>query len=301
MHKIVIPCRAAGFFKMVATDVRTGRRRVLADWFPNLITNGGLDQIGTTASWLTGCSVGSSSTPPTNTDTHLGALVASTTDIVGTTSSIQVASPYYGSRVNTYFFAPGVATGTLAEVGVGLSPTALFSHALILNGMGAPTTITVSAGEALTVFYEFRVYPPLTDATGSVTIGGVSYNWTARAANCGAGNWAPPSLGDIAGPALMTAFSGAIGALTAEPSGTSAPEDSGNLVAYTPGSLSNGRTSVLAGPTANFGGISSLLYTCGAANGQMGSFQVGFNNPIPKTNSQALTLSATQSWARGPV
>lgn len=299
-HIIDVKCRVAGFFKLVATDPQ-GKERVLADWFPNLITNGGLDQIGTTASWLTGCSVGSGNTAPANGDTHLATLVGSSSNIVGSISTVHASSPYYGSVVNTYFFAPGVATGVLAEIGIGLSPTALFSRALILDGGGNPTTVTVSAGEALTAFYEFRNYPPLADVTGSVTISGVNYNYTVRAANAGAGNWAPTLLGDIDGPAGLIAYSGVIGALTAAPAGTNALESSGVDVAYTPGSLRVDRNSVFNGPTANFGGIQALLYTCGQVHGAMGSFQVGFNNPLPKDVTHSLTLTVRKSWARGPV
>jgi hypothetical protein len=299
--QIDVKLRVAGFFKLVATAADGTTERVLADWFENLITNGGLDQIGTTATWLSGCSVGSGNTAPANTDTQLAALIASSTDIIGSTSSVLGVSPYYGSRINTYFYPVGVATGVLAEVGVGLSPTALFSRALIKDGNGNPTTVAVTAGESLTVFYEFRIYPPLADTTGSVTLGGVSYNYTVRAANAGAGNWAPAQLGDIAGGAQITAFHGAIGALTSAPTGTSAVEDSGSDVAYTPGSLHIDRSSVWGGASANFSGISSLLCTCGQTNGAMGQIQVGLNNPIPKDSTHALTLTVRQSWVRGPV
>lgn len=301
MQPIDIKCRVAGFFKLVATDMRTGRTRLLADWFPNLITNGGLDQIGTAATWLSGCSVGSGNTAPVNGDTHLATLVASSTNIVGSTSSILAVSPYYGSRFNTYFFASGVASGVLAEIGIGLSPTALFSRALIKDGSGNPTTVTVGPGEALTAFYEFRNYPPLADTTGTVVISSVSYNYTVRAANAGAGNWAPAQLGDIDGPSGLIAYAGAIGALTGVPSGSNALETSGVDVAYTPASLHIDRNSVLAGPTANFGGINALLYTCGQVNNSMGEFQVGFNNPLPKDVTHSLTLTVRKSWTRGPV
>lgn len=300
-QSIDIRCAVAGFFKLVATDVRTGKSRVLADWFPNLITNGGLDQIGTTATWLTGCSVGSGNTAPVNANTHLQTLIASSTNIVGSTASILGVSPYYGSRINTYFFAAGVAAGVLAEIGIGLSPTALFSRALIKDGSGNPTTVTVGVGEALTAFYEFRVYPPLADVTGTVVISSVSYNYTVRAANAGAGRWAPAQLGDIDGPIGMIAYSGAIGPITGTPAGTNAVEDSGVDVAYTPGSLRVDRNSVFSGPNANFGGINALLYTCGQVNNAMGDFQVGFNIPIPKDVTHAITLSVRKSWTRGPV
>lgn len=297
--KISIPFFVGGYFKIEARDERTGRTRILADWFPNLITNGGLNQIGSTSNWLSGCSVGSGNTAPADTDTHLAALISTSTNIIGTSSSVLNVSPFYGSVINTYFFPAGAATGTLAELGVGFSPTALFSRALILNSNGSPTTITVSSNESLTVFYEFRHLPPLTDVTGSVNISGIVYDYTLRAANAGAGNWAPSTLGDIGGAVLVTAFAGDIAALTSAPSGTSAVEDSGVDPGYTLGSFANNRSSVFGSASANFGGIGSLLVLCGQTNETMGQFQVGFSPVLPKTDSQSLTLIVQQSWARG--
>ena len=38
-----------------------GSRRLCADWFDNLITNQGLDYIGSSSTWLSACQVGTSS------------------------------------------------------------------------------------------------------------------------------------------------------------------------------------------------------------------------------------------------
>lgn len=297
--RIRVRCQVRGFFKLVATD-RAGNERLLADWFPNLITNGGLDQFGSTSNWLSGCYVGSGNTAPAHADTQLAALIGSTTTITGTSASVQASSPYYGSRVNTYLFGAGVATGTLAEIGVGASAVALFSRALILDGMGSPTTVTVLAGESLTAFYEFRNYPPLTDVTGNITIGGISTAYTMRAANAGTAAWEPSSLGDQDGPALLTAFTGAIAAITAQPTGTSAQESAGADPAYTPGQLFNTRNSVFAAAVANFS-IESFLIACGQTNESLGQFQVGLVPPVVKDNTHSLSVSVTKAWARGPV
>lgn len=297
--KINLTSKVAGFFKLVAVDAN-GRQRVLADWFPNLITDGGLDQIGSTANWLSGCYVGSGNTAPANSDTHLATLIGSTTTIAGTTSSVLAVSPYYGSRVNTYLFGPGVATGTLAEIGVGASAAALFSRALILDGMGNPTTVTVLAGESLTAFYEFRNYPPLVDVTGTVTINGVSTAYTLRAANVGTASWEPASLGDQDGPSLVTAFTGAIAAITAQPSGTSANETSGADPGYTPSAHFNTRNSVFGSGAANFT-IDSFFFECGQVSSSMGQFQFGLVPPLAKSNTNSLALTVKKSWTRGPV
>lgn len=130
-----------GWFKFEAIS-EDGTRRVLADWFPNLITDQGLNQMGTLATWLNACQVGSGSTVPAVSDTQLVTRVAGTTTIQSTVQGIQSTPPYYASRTRTYRFAAGVATGTLSEVGVGTTATVgnLYSRALILDGAGNPTT-----------------------------------------------------------------------------------------------------------------------------------------------------------------
>jgi hypothetical protein len=108
-----------GFYKLEAVKL-DGTRRVLTDWFPNLITNGGLDRIGVSSTYLDYCHVGSGNTAPANTDTGLATPVASTITSTSTTG-IQGSSPYYTWQTIVYTFGLGVAAGNLAEVGVGWS------------------------------------------------------------------------------------------------------------------------------------------------------------------------------------
>ena len=56
-------------------------------------------------------------------------------------------------------------------------------RALILDGGGSPTTLTILSDETLDVTYTIRVYPPTTDVTGSITLDGVSYGYTIRPCN----------------------------------------------------------------------------------------------------------------------
>lgn len=272
-----------------------GRPRRLRAEFTNLITNNGLDLLSSAGNWASTCAVGSGNTAPANTDTALVALVGSTTTINGATSTIQPSSPYYGAVTIVYNFAAGVATGNLAEVGVGSATNSLMSRALILDGGGSPTTITVLSSESLYVTFILQQYPPLTDVTGTISISGTSYGYTLRAANVTSNQW---ELGGNASPTInnAAAFSGSIGAITGGPSGTQAGADavaSGGT--YTPGSYTQTYTATWNLGSANFSpGITAMQWNLGSR----GSFQVGFGTAIPKTGTQILVLDFSNTWAR---
>ena len=309
-REIIVPVRRPiaaspgyrGRYRIEAVNQGDGRRRVLADWFPNLITNGGLDMIGNGQSYLTACAVGSGNTAPAVTDTALNTLVASTTSTIagGSSSGVQSTAPYYGYVVNQYNFPAGTATGNLSEVGVGTSATALFSRALILDGTGSPTTITVLSTESLYVTYEVEQVVPTTDVTGTVTIAGVVYNYTIRAANATQVFWSGSLNGDAPGVSACVVSNGTIGAITGTISGTTAGATSIAVSAYTNGSYSLESTITFGLTDGNVaGGITAMSCQFGRAfgNGERGFFQYGFSPAIPKDGSHTLTLSVNQTWS----
>jgi hypothetical protein len=295
------PVGLRGFYKIEAVRP-DGRRRLLADWFPNLITDAGLELIGGAGGYFLRCVVGSGNTAPSNSDTALVSLVGSTTSLTGSTQTAQSTPPYFGTLTMTYRFNAGVATGNLAEVGIGPTNTNLFSRALILDGGGSPTTITVLSGEALDVSYQLQLHSPTVDVTGSVTISGVATAYTLRAATVtAAGNWAPSSSGDPGGPRNLTVYNGTIGAVTTTPSGSTASAPVGVPDAYSAGSHRRDSTFSLGLVDGNVsGGVSAISYFCGLNFGDLGVFQVGFSPTIAKDSTKLLTLSLRHSWARFP-
>lgn len=304
----------AGRFKIEAVNEETGERRVLADWFPNLILDQGLNRIGTNAGdpsanypkFLTTVYVGSGSTAPAVTDTSLQTFVAASTTIQSSSDTFTSGPPAYSSAFVTYRFATGVAAGNLSEVGVGWGGlSGLFSRSLIKDGSGNPTTITVLSTEALDITYEFRVYPP-GDATGSITISGTSYSYTIRPQQISSPNYWTAAMWSVYGPlpgqALGTydwAYDGAIGSATSAPSGNrySSSMIFPSKAAYSNNSYKLGCTIVYNLNDANFGsGIQSVSVPFYSSC----TWQVGFSPSIPKTNTKVLTLSFEVSWARRP-
>lgn len=299
----------AGLFKLEAVkldaDGNEISRRTVADWFPNLITNGGLERMGDNAGWLSYCQVGTSSTTPAVTDSALGAWLAGTSTQQAASSVQQSGSPYYGSRFKTFRFAEGVAAGNLTEVGVGWANSgSLFSHALILDGGGNSITVTILSNETLDVTYEFRYYPKETDSTGTGlvftgNIGG-TYDWIMRPAYVAtAAAWSTywsngPSMGNTSNSAYpYYAYNGDIGALTAGPSGTPGAFTPA-AVAYVASSLERKFTLTFSLTQSNLsGGIRSIRQCMG-----FGVYQFQFAPAIPKTAVDTLVLTVSHSWSR---
>lgn len=309
--------KVCGYYKIEAVNKNTGKSTLLADWFPNLITNIGLDRIATDVNFMNYCHVGTASTAPTVNDTALGAFVGSNNTITTGTYTVNSTSPYYISHIRVYRFNAGVAAGNLSEVGIGWSATGtgsvLFSRALILDTYGDPTTITVLSDEYLDVTYEYRFYPFESDITGSITltgnIGG-TYGYTIRPASIStivrlfgqATAIYPVHMGNkdaqyYAADAYYRSFDGGIGSITGVPSG-----NSGGDLPYTQGVVSSyvaGTYTLTFTLTANItdwnlaSGIKSILFVWGPR-----WYQVEFDTAIPKTSEDVLTLTFTHTWGR---
>lgn len=322
---IHIPGAAAGRFMIEKFKIDKegnevpGSRHVAVPWFNNLILNVGLDLIGTSVNamgpTLTACRVGSGSTTPANTDTALVAQVASTTTIAASAQGVQSTAPYFGWFRKTFRFNTGVATGNLSEVGVATAATGgtLFSRALIVDGAGTPTTISVQADESLDVTYELRLYPPTADIPWSATISGTTYSGVVRADsvtsslswNSGGPVWQmDASSNSLKGVILattqgMTVYNGTLGAVTASPSGTSSAVDLSPAAAVTPAAYTTGSyqrshavlIDLAQGNVA--GGITAFRITTG-----IGRYQFSVSPALAKDATKRLTLNVTFSWAR---
>lgn len=307
MNMIIEPS-VAGRYKLQAIKVDTGESRDLTDWFDNLITDIGLDRMGT-GSAVDYCLVGSGSTAPAFTDTSLASFVASTSMINASTYGAAASAPYYGWSRMTFRFAQGVATGNLSEVGVGWSATnsSLFSRSLIKDAGGNPTTVTVLSDEVLDVIYEFRLYAPASDVSSTFDLSGTTYSYNLRPAYVTSGMpyWYAGNPIHAGGGIRVVnttyiypmAFGagGSLGVATAGPNGVNNGNFfSGNSNAYSSGSHSRS------------GSITAGLNDCNSASGitallihtDIGAYQIEFPTPIPKDATKVFTLNYQVSWAR---
>jgi len=298
----------AGYYKITATNKDTLEERVLADWFPNLITNNGLNLINVGSGNMTRyCYVGSGSTAPTVNDSGLQNKVATKEgELYLSSYSAKTTEPYYGYATRSWTFAPGEVLGNLSEVGCGKDALGvnIFSRSLITDALGNPITITVLADDYLTVIYELRCYPPLTDSVSTVNIAGVETECTVRAADVVlgyrwgfylAGNYDTAAYGYYT---VVTVHNGVLGNITGSPTlSLGAVEQSAPTDVYTQGSYFRDgvvNLSLTQGNSAE--GISAILIPT-----WLGSFQIGFNPPIVKDNTRTLRLTYRVSWGRKEI
>lgn len=298
-NPLVLHPRVAGRYKFTAIRP-DGTERPLTGWVPNIITDVGLNLLGTTYV-LSYCHVGTSNTAADIGQSALLGWVAATSGVEENSSYAQTNPPYFGTKVIRYRFAQGVATGNLNEVGIGISPSnaSLWSRAVIVDELNAPTTITVLAEEVLDVTYELRLYPPLVDGAGAINISGTGYNVTWRAAGVTGLHWynwigsaasfTPQSNNYAVYNGLMNA------SITGYPSGVSANTTPSNA-AYSNNSLQRDATASFG---LNSGNLAGGIKSCSIAT-TLGAFQFEFDNPIPKDGTKTLALTHRISWSRYP-
>lgn len=284
-------------------------RREVAGVSANLLLDQGLDRLGANTGWAAYCQVGSGNTPPVDADTGLETFVAATNTQESATRFAQGSPPYYSSAVKTYRFAPGTATGNLSEVGVGWGSGAsdLLSRALIVDGGGSPTTITVLADEFLDVTYTLRVYPPTVDVVDSITISGVEYDYVLRACTVTAAysssgfdfTWGYSidsfnSSGQATTATSAQAYNGSLGAITTVPSGTTDARTSQSNAAYGTNDLYRDVSFVWGLSDGNLaGGISAVAFRIAWS-----SWQISFSPPIAKDATKTLSLTFRVTWDR---
>lgn len=278
---------------------------------PNMILNGGMDRFATGATspeTAEHCQIGTSSTAVVATQSALSSWLASSNTLAATTTNGYVAGPPdYNQRVKTFRFAAGVGTGNLAEVGVGwgASGSTLFSRALFLDGVGSPIVIPKTSIDILDVSYVLRIYPMATDVIGSITISGTAYDYTIRAANVA--NVSQPHSAEAYayGYALnqdpqysrAAAYTSDLLARTGthyEPSDTSYTSANPSRSSYGSGNFYRDLTTVFGIDKANFN-IKKITF---GGVWHYAAYQCAFASPIVKNNTQSLSLTWRQTWAR---
>lgn len=296
-----------------------GTRTVISPWQGNLITDAGLNYLGSTSQDnLTMCRIGTGNTAPANSDTALGAQVGtSTTAGTGSASGYDTTSRFLWRRVALRFAAGTISGMNLAEVGMAASSAAsLFSRSLIKDTGGSPTTITLASDEVLDVLYELRMYLPAQDATVAATIDGSANTVTIRVTehDTSLGAWAK-LIGGRMTPDLSVPGNSRYGCgLENVPAavdiqgntGSSANIGSTSVAAYSAGTFTTTVTTVLGLTNANFGtGVGALLVS--GANGggtdlrwqsPYGYWAYGFATKLNKTSARTATIVYGITWGR---
>lgn len=296
--------------------------------FDNLITNQGLNRVGT-SEFGTHVFVGTGTATPAVTDTQLGTYLNYTGSFAPSLSwnpaILRGGSPdYWVQGAGTWRFNAGTATGTLTEVGIGwfVGGTAAANHrvssrALIVDSGGSPISITVLADEYLDVTYSLRYYPYVgSDVVQTVVISGVNYTFTTRALGVVTSTYCSINA------AYPINWTGNTGVMTGTAAGTPPALDAITATnMLNPGaaaSLSTAKNTYVDSSLVISATFSAGLTAANLAYGIRGmitrttdpsNFSASFINSafqsiispaIPKDNTKILQFGASVSWSRKP-
>lgn len=160
-----------GLFKMEVRKKQTNKLVTQTDWMKNIVLNQGLDFMAT-EHWVRSCAVGTDGSKPVETQTGLIKEFATTGDQQETQSGCfnENGIIYYWYRIRFRFPAGTFDNTTLAEVAVINNNKKCWNRALITDSDGKPTTLTVLNDEYLDVTCEIRSYYITEDQHGTIDI-----------------------------------------------------------------------------------------------------------------------------------
>lgn len=308
---IPVKVRVGGIFTLQV--YRDGKLRQTVGPFDNLVLNQGLDILcggiptgALNASVMTYVDVGTGTNTPTITDTTLQAPLGNYQADTSFSEATYVAGPpAYHTVTGVYTYPLGALVGNISEIGVGggvpsggapTRPFYLFSRALIVDGGGSPTVISLTSADQLVVTYEVRRYLDLTTNTGSIVISGVTYATQTQIYSVNTNITSPAYIvsaniryfGSYTTQTLVAPTSTSI-------SGSGSSRTSSNFI-FDPYSLGSFFRTCYAtispsGWTSSIGSISLTLW---------GSWQIAMTPVIPKTADNALTLHFSFSFTQYP-
>lgn len=281
--------------------------------FDNLITDAGLDYLNnnTVATASAHCAVSSNTDTPAITDTSVLNQVGPTSSgIVPTDYTNSGGVPFWFYQMErTYSFPLGSVSGNISKIYIintaSFSGTKIvFSSALIKDGAGNPTTISVTSEDQLFITWRVRSIVNILSETGTIPISfdGVMTNVNYELKNA--------NLGDNStiynpGSNIATAYSYAyfletdvLGSITSRPAGTSVNVNAPSTE-YINGTFYRDYVANLNTSQGNYPtGIGSMCF--GGTSGTISrlAFQVSFNPKLPKTADKTLSLPFRISWGR---
>lgn len=193
----------AGEVRAVVTDAR-GDVKIDTGFQKNLILNQGLDFFGgSKGSEINGyCAIGSGNSAPAITQTKLDAYIAqaSGTDKTSDYSYVDKGDNLYRMWEQKKYRFTGLSNVNISEVGLVSTGTTstnyyLTTRALIKDGLGAPTSISVKTGETLDIYYKIYKVVDTSDKAFVINVldgngGAVPYNIVIRPQ--GIGSWNTP-------------------------------------------------------------------------------------------------------------
>lgn len=184
-----------GKFQLIVKNVKTGK---ITDtgWIDNLVLDNAFNFISfplNTQNWF--IELGTGSTVPTFGDTTLETFLikkgGGQPNSAEAGASTSFSTPIYSTSAGWELtFNLGEVVGNVSEIGIApLADNELITRALITDGAGDPTTITLGLDDILTVNYRIGYEMDTSHAPGSVTVDfdGTDIDLTARWVDLGKG------------------------------------------------------------------------------------------------------------------
>lgn len=315
--KINIPAVGiSGEYSLIVSDDAEMKRVTDKREFPNLLTDTFMNAIG---QWVSGApdslthfrgtvgrfALGSGNAPPQFTDTSLQNPLVISPDISNLSRVANYANGY-AELVASYQFGQGVAAGNISEIGMQRNNLAgpLASRSLILDSAGDPTTLTVLGSDFLTCFYRLRYSIPQTDTVYQIVVmyddvpvetqviirplgadsSSVSNGWGFNPMYSGNVNQPLAYTGGVAAPTASTPLGAPIGGNMTE---------SSVYPTYVGESFERFFTTTLGLNQINSNEIRTVV-----VRRMLGCWQVEFDPPLQKDNTQTMDLTFGYSWAR---
>lgn len=344
--EIVVKARGLRY-KMIVRD-RDMNPVSESEWCKNLLTGVGLDyMLGATSSDVVflHCVVGAGNAAPSISDTTLASYLGKYSAAQALSVDRQyVSSPYSLKYTTTHRFWPGALGSSpvnVAEVGMVFSSsssaaainasTQIGSRALVVDGLGAPTTVPYDPAEqyldvvgewewviessvtgvvsldinGVPTDHDYEVRPAFIGSSMGSSIGAPDFGWNDGYLSQGSepstqGSisvrrpW--PSLGFSHVPSGSTwASSGVLQSGTQGISGTYSPPlrpNTFDFSSYTNGSYQRDMTAFWGMTNGNDGGISAVQLAM-----NFGAWQISYDPPIAKDATRNLTLTFRISMA----
>ncbi len=281
-----------------------GTTRVHIPEFKNLIVDQGMDKIGANSAFMSSAFAGSGSTAPVVGNTTMQSLLGQTTTVSRDQAESTYSTPRYMVEKRVYSFAIGAVVGNVAEVGVGWNTGTplVFSRALVVDGGGTPTTITVLVTEQLVLTYRLYVKIPDAPITFTYVDGATTYTINAQcqfvAANNGFTNFPSGIFGSAGYPGNAgIKETDVLPAINADFVGGPFNSPDYTPPAYVNGSFKQTFPAVFsaAGGVYPTGVGSAIFYT----RDGFGRWAMNFSPKLPKIAGQTMQLTFELTWARG--
>lgn len=317
-----------GFFTVRLIDARTGlvKRRLS---FPNLITDAGLDAIGEDAGTdgridelISRMAVGTGSTTPNVSDTSLVSEVARTADSAGIGNGLSSGPSFdYWEWEISFQFDQGEANANLTELGLFSNDAGgpMWARQLLQDAGGSPTTITKTSDDILQIVYTLRVYPDKSVRTSNLTIDGTSTTLSRQPQEVDVANeWGRG--GTPADRGMLYQFGVWAGSdvrvyedntppgdfVSRGPANPATSEDVGaggySFAAYTGGTFQRDLEVIASVNEGNFaGGVGAVEGRINDVFTRGHPFITFFDPPIPKADTDELTLQIRYSWGRHTI